>query len=222
MKKNSLGFRSQSLVLVSVLGSWASVALATPSVQIVPGSLAVKGPGCPSDGSVFADIIKGSTVQFTFNDLMAIVSPDTGLVDQKNCVATVDVQVPAGYRVAPGPVFLEATVNGISETGSATTYARYFIDGKASELISKNVSAGDFPTDGSSLNLSLQSKDASQNPDSWSSSCGGVHKLNLQSRAIARRGAHDVGFTEVLIDRAVGGTEHKIACKVVLKPCGAP
>ena len=197
-------------------------AFATPDVQIIQGSLKVQGPGCPYDGSVFADVINGTTVQFIFNDLMAAVSQGTNLVEQKNCVATVDVKVPDGYQVAPGPVFMEATVNGISETGSATAYARYYIAGKASEFISKNVSSADFPNDGTSLDLRLQSANASTRPDSWSGTCGGIQKLSLQSRAIARRGSADVGFTEILIDRAVGGTNRHIACKVVVKPCGAP
>lgn len=205
----------------SLLGS--GLALATPQVKILPGTLQVKGPGCPQDGSVFADILSnGSTVQFTFNELMAYVASSTALVDQKNCVATVDVEVPAGYQIAPGPVSMEATVNSISEQGSATVYARYYLDGKASDLISKSVAATEFPADGSSYDLRLASADASTRPDSWSGSCGGVQKLNLQTRAIARRGASDVGFTEVFVDRSVNGLRHNIACHLVLKPCGAP
>jgi hypothetical protein len=210
-----------SASLVAALAGSAS-AFASPQVRVVPGSLKVQGPGCPQDGSVMATITGNTTVQFLFNDLFAYSATGTAFVDQKNCVTTVDVEVPAGYRVAPGPVTMDATVTSVSETGSATVYARYFLDNRASELISKTLTAAECPADGQPKDLPLKSGDASQKPDAWSSSCGGIQKLNLQTRAIARRGQPDVGFTEVHVDRSVSDVNNQVACQLVLKPCGAP
>jgi|GEM_PF-5569248 len=220
MKKSALVIRALIALPIFASVGGSTLALATPSVKIVEGTLAVKGPGCPTDGSVFADILNdGSTVQFSFNDLLANASPGAAPLDQKNCIATVDVEVPAGYRVAPGPIAMEATVLGVSETGSASVYARYYLDGKASDFVSRSVSSAEFPTTGQPMSISLESGDASQNPNTWSGTCGGVHKLNLQTRAIARRGANDVSFTEVFVDRAVGNLKHGVACEIKLQPC---
>jgi Domain of unknown function (DUF4360) len=222
MLRSNISLALAALPLALSLGV-SSFALATNDVKIIDGSLQAKGPGCPQSSSVFADVLNdGKTVQFSFNDLFATVSASTGLMDQKNCIVTVDVDVPAGYQVAPGPVSMEATVNGISETGSATVYARYYLDGKASDLISKTISYSEFPAGGASQDLKLSSTDASGNPASWSGACGGTQKLNLQTRAIARRGASDVGITEVFVDRSNSGLNHSIACHVQLKPCQAP
>lgn len=218
-------FSSKILASVSVFAAgFSTVALATaPQVRIVPGSLTARGAGCPDASTVFYKILNDTTVSFEFQNLFASTVLTNLALDTKNCIVDVDVEVPAGYRVAPGTVREEATVNGISETGSVTAYARYYLDGKASALIGKTYSSADAPANGESLNMVLESADVSHNPDVWSETCGGTYKLNLQSRAIARRGATDQGFSEIFIDRARGNVgQHKISCGLVLKPCGMP
>ena len=222
MKNSTLARALLSLPVFALVGG-STLALATPDVRVIEGSLKVKGPGCAQDGSVFADILgDGKTVQFLFTELFASTSLSSTVLDQKLCNASVDVEVPAGYQIAPGPVSMEATVTGVSETGSASVYARYFLDGKASDFISQNYSAAQFPAGGQPQSITLESADASSNPASWSGACGGVQKINLMTRAIARRGATDAGFTEVFVDRSVNRVNHNIACHLVLKPCGAP
>lgn len=199
-----------TLFILGGLGM-TNAALAAPQVEILGTQF--QGTGC-DDTNAFAEVTPDGKVDLLFLNLEAVTDGAQARA-RKNCVANIKVKVPEGYQIAPKTVFFDGQTK-VSPEGSSSVTARYWLAAAPSAA-----ALASYPG-GSEQVVSVTSPDASLSPSSWTQ-CGGEVNLRAMADLIARRGENETEQSEMIVTN--GGASvgrHKISCKFVIKPCGAP